>query len=118
MGQHKDNPRAQLFKTQMGQAATIQRENVKGELMAKANLKLAHIGEEINPIANNLKYMGSAAVHIYWNDTLKQVFFITQAQPLVAHKCPEHLAQTATKDLIGGIMEAYGHKRPKLRSGF
>ncbi len=108
----------QRFDKQIGQSATVQRGVQKDERAERANVKLAQLGEENNPLPGNLKYMGSAAVHIYWNETLQQVFFVSQAQPLVAHKCPEKLAQTGMKDLIGTTLEVYGHKRPRLRSGF
>lgn len=108
----------QKFRKQIGQSATIQRGTEKGERPERANLKLDELGQMNNPVPGSLKYMGSAAVHIYWNEALQQVFFVSQTAPLKVHKCPEVLAQTGIKDLIGATLEAYGHKRPRLRSGF
>lgn len=116
MGQHHDNDQAKLFKTQLGQGATVQRSTEKGEGPAKANFLLREIGNAVNPLPDNLEYQGSAAVHIFYNRTLEQAFFVNQVRTL--DNTNELLAQAATKDLIGTIMEFFGKKRPKMRSGF
>lgn len=108
----------QKFKAQIGQGATVQRERTLGEPAQRANQILTELGASLNPVPGSLKYMGSAAVHIFWNETLEQVFFASQTEPLKALKCPEPLAQAAFKDLIGTAVESYGHRRPRLRSGF
>ncbi len=105
------------FKKQIGQSATVQRETEKSEAVAVANAKLLELGAGVNPIPNSLKHMGSAAVHVFWNETLQQVYFVSQANTL-RKTCPEQLAIHAITDLNGATMEAFGHKRPKLRSGF
>lgn len=108
----------QNFKKQIGQSATIERTDVKSDAVQVANMKLLSLGAELNPVPGSLKYMGSAAVHVFWNETLQQVFFASQANTLVKQGCPEILAIHATTDLNGELMRAYGHKRPRLRSGF
>ena len=114
MANHKDL----LFRTQIGQAATVKREDVRSEQAGQANKVLCKLGLSLNPVPKSLKYMGSAAVHIFWNDTLQQVFFISQTQPLDLYDCPEILASKAFDDLLGTMKQQYGHARPKLRSGF
>lgn len=106
------------FKKQVGQSATIERHEVKNETVEIANAKLADLGREVNPVGEYAKYMGSVAVHAFWNETLEQVFFVSQAQGFKRAKCPEVLAQAAMTDLNGSVIESYGHKRPRLRSGF
>lgn len=118
MAQHNDTDKEKLFKTQIGQSATIQRSIVPAEVAAGPNRHLADIGIALNPLPKNLTYMGSAAVHIHWNDTLKQVFFSSQVQPLDLYKCPEILASKAFDDLLRTLKLMYGHKVGKLRSGF
>ncbi len=116
MGQHHENDKAKLFKTQLGQQVAVERTTENSELGAKMNAALNEIGEKMNPLPKNLEYLGSAAVHVYYNETLKQAFFVTQRVTL--RKVTSLLAQAAMKDLIGAVMEFYGTKRPKLRSGF
>ncbi len=106
------------FRTQIGQGATIQRETVSAEKAALPNRKLCDLGLELNPIPDHLAYRGSAAVHVFWNDTLQQVFFISQTAPLELYKCPEILATKGFDDLLNTLKQMYGHRRPRLRSGF
>lgn len=115
MGQHKDNDRVKLFKTQIGIDATVERTKERGESQERANAKLRELGEELNPMPAGMKYMGSAAMHVYYNETLKQIMMVDQ-YPL--KDCPEHLGRVATKNFIGTLMEYFGMRRPKLRSGF
>ena len=114
MGKHQDL----TFKTQIGQKATVKRDKVRGEDYEHANRNLAKLGDSLNPVKKSLKYMGSAAVHIYWNATLEQVFFVSQTQSLDLYACPEILATKAFDDLLGTLKEQYGHRRSRLRSGF
>ena len=112
MPDHKD----QLFETQLGQSADVFRETVRGEHADHINNKLLEIGRNANPLPKHLKHMGSAAVHIFYNETLKQFYAVSQTAPLKG--CPEKLAIAAARDLTGALMEHYGHKRPTKRSGF
>ena len=105
------------FRTQLGISATVQRSKTTGERAGAANRKLREIGTESNPKSDSFRYLGSMASHIYWNETFKQVIFVNQAGATLS-EVPEALAQTATKDLIGTVMETYGKRRPTLRSGF
>lgn len=100
----------------MGIDATVQREQVKGETSDRANNKLREIGEGLNPLADHLKHMGSGAVHVYYNKNLQQVYIVSQTNTM--QDMPEVLAQHAAKDFIGTLMETFGKRRPKLRSGF
>lgn len=119
MGKNKDTDADLLFKTQIGQRATIERSKVHGDDVKKANQRLTDLGTWLNPLPpGQLKYMGSAAVHIYFNETLEQVFFISQAGKMTLGNCPEILASKAFDDLVGNMKEYYGHKRSVLRSGF
>lgn len=106
------------FRSQIGIDATVRRESVRTEDGRRANAQLREIGTSMNPTANGgLRYLGSLATHIYWNETLAQVAFVTQAGSTLDN-VPETLAQAATKDLIGTVMERYGQRRPTWRSGF
>jgi hypothetical protein len=64
------------------------------------------------------KYFGSAAIHIFGHEELKQLFFVSQTQPLALYRCPEPLAAKGFDDLVQTMKEMYGHRRAKLRSGF
>lgn len=105
------------FRSQIGIDATVQRETLGGDVGSHGNQKLNEIGEEMNPLPASLTYVGSAAMHIYKSEILNQIYFVDQAGPTLKD-CPEYLAQLAAKSLIGTIMESFGRKRPKLRSGF
>lgn len=115
MGKIDTTHQQQLFNTQLGQSAEVSREKIKGDKSAECNKRLREIGALANPLPDNLGYKGSIAVHVYYNETLKQGFFVSQ--PLV-RGVQEDLGMAATKDLIGATMEAYGYKRPRKRSGF
>jgi hypothetical protein len=110
--------REKIFRRDVGVASTVQRETISQDKAALPNRALCDLGLSLNPIPDNLAYRGSAAVHIYWNATLQQVFYVSQTAPLELYKCPEPLAIKAFDDLLGVLKEMYGHKRPKLRSGF
>lgn len=118
MGKIDISDKEKLFRTQIGQAVQVHRETMPADKAALPNRKLCDLGIEMNPVPEHLRYMGSAAVHIYWNDTLQQVFFASQTQPLDLYNCPEILATKSFDDLLGTLKEMYGKKRPKLRSGF
>lgn len=118
MGKIYKSDKRKLFDTQIGQRATVQRTLENGSHIREANEQLNKIGEALNPITSNksLKYYGSFAGHIYYNETMKQIFVVSQVNTL--KQCPESLAQAATKDTVGAVIEFFGRKRPKLRSGF
>lgn len=117
MGEADKSGKNRAFKTQLGLTSTVTREQVTDEKSIKANHLLADIGALMNPI-ESLTYMGSAAVHVYYSEILQQIFVATQADGLIAHKCPGALAQVGITDLTGTIMEKYGMKRPTKRNGF
>lgn len=109
----------QTFLTDVGVRATVDRRTVGAEAAAEPNRKLAELGLACHPAQHtDTKYMGSAAVHIYWHDELKQVFFVSQTQPLDLYRCPQPLAAKAFDDLVGTMKAMYGQRRGRLRSGF
>lgn len=116
MGQIKKTDKEKLFDTQLGQRVEVHRTIEKGELARHANRKLNELGEQLNPVAGHLKYCGSVAGHIYYNETLNRAFFVSQVNTL--NRTNEQLAQAGAKDLLGAMMEFFGRRRPKLRSGF
>ena len=106
----------QTFLTEIGSKATVQRIVVPKEGAAKPNRALCDLGLECQP--EHTTYMGSAAVHVYMNEILQQLFFVSQTDPLALYKCPEPLAAKAFDDLLGTMKQMYGHRRGRLRSGF
>jgi len=105
------------FHQSLNRDATITRETNKGEGVKRANSQLNDIGEGLNPHpGTDFKYQGSAAVHIYWNETLQQLTLISQVNTL--KDTNELVAQAAFKDLTGAAIAFYGKRRPKMRSGF
>lgn len=118
MAKHNFTDKEKLFNTQVGQAATVHRETMQADKAEAPNRKLCDLGLALNPVPASLTYMGSAAVHIYQSEMLKQVFFVSQTQPLELYRCPELLASKAFDDLLGTMKQMFGHKRSRLRSGF
>ena len=107
------------FRDAIGQKATIQRTTMGGSAASTPNRLLCDLGLSVHPLPNTeTKYFGSAAVHIFGHEELKQLFFISQVQPLLLYRCPEPLAAKGFDDLLNTMKEFYGHRRPKLRSGF
>ena len=111
-----------IFRDSIGQKATVQRETVGLEQASAPNRLLCDLGlklqEEPKFKLQTYKYLGSAAVHIYLNETFKQLDFVSQANPLVLYRCPEFIAAKAVDDLIREMKAAYGRRHGKLRSGF
>jgi hypothetical protein len=119
----KDKNHSEItFNTQVGTKATVQRRTVGAEQATEPNRILAKLGIACHPDATRedsaTQYMGSAAVHIYWNDLLQQVFFVSQTDGLRLYRCPELLAVKASEDFVQSIKQTYGHKRQVRRSGF
>lgn len=99
----------------------MQRETMGSEKASIPNRRLCDLGLSLNPFPDNpalATYRGSAAVHIYYNDVLQQLFFVSQTDPLVLYKCPEPLAAKGFDDLVGTMKQMYGKRRGRLRSGF
>lgn len=110
------------FRTDIGINATIRRGLVNEDLSAVPNRRLIDLGQSFAEVeALQLKgyeYKGSAAVHVFTHELLNQIDFVSQTQGLLLYKCPQNLAARAFDDLLGTMKAMYGHKRPKLRSGF
>lgn len=108
-----------LYHNQMGLTGTVHREKNHGDLAKQINQKLAEIGLLLQQQKfEHYSYWGSAAVHVFRNETMKHTGFVSQADGLIVNGCTELVAQSATTDLVGTILEKYGHKRPTKRSGF
>lgn len=113
---HTDHKK-QTFETQIGQKATVHREDIAREEYVQANRELEAIGKKLDPTTNKvLTYHGSMAVHIYESKTLGQLFLMTQLESL--KDCPEVLAAKACTELRNQLMETYGRKAKRKRSGF
>lgn len=117
MGDDKPSHEAQKFRTQIGVNATVDRRTVGAEQASRPNTELAKLGLACQP-SEHVHYLGSAAIHIYANEILNQVFFVSQTQPLALYKCPQELASKGFDDLLQSMKQMYGHRRQKLRSGF
>lgn len=122
MGKIDISDKQKIFRDAIGQKATVQRETVGVEQAAIPNRMLCDLGLKIqeNPKfkLETYTYLGSAAVHIYYNETMKQLDFVNQANPLVLYRCPEDVAAKALDDLIREVKAAFGRRHGKLRSGF
>lgn len=116
MGTEQKSHSKMKFDHQLNAEATIQREKVKGTDVEVRNKQLKDIGSALNPLPDNLKYMGSAAMHVYYNETLQQAVFINQTNTM--RECNEALAIAGFRDFAGTLMETFGQKRPVKRSGF
>ena len=105
------------FNDQVGQTAKVERDSTESELAHRANLALRGIGEDLNPLAKQgLQYKGSAAFHVYQSEILGQIFFVTQTDTL--QDVPEITSSKAIENFVGDLMESYGRKRQRRRSGF
>lgn len=122
MGKIDISDQQKIFRDSIGQKATVQRETVGVEQASIPNRMLCDLGLKIQDEPKfklqNYRYLGSAAVHIFYNDTLKQLDFVSQANPLVLYRCSEDIASKAIDDLIREVKAAYGRRHGKLRSGF
>jgi len=122
MGKIDVTDQQKIFRDSIGQKATVQRETVGVEQAAIPNRMLCDLGLKIQDEPKlklgAYKYLGSAAVHIYYHEVLKQLDFVSQANPLVLYRCPEDVAARAVDDLIREMKSVFGKRNGKLRSGF
>jgi len=108
-----------IFRDSIGQKATVQRETLGASAAETPNRKLSELGRDLNPLPDtNLRYMGSAAVHIFYHAGMSQVYFVSQSDPLIQNQCPEDLASKGFDDLLRQMKETYGKRHGRLRSGF
>lgn len=115
MGHEEQSDEIKKFLTQVDTKSTVQREKMRNPVGDKCNQSLRFIGDKLNPSPQHLDYRGSAAVHVYFNTTLRQMFFVCQTGPM--QDCPEILAIKALEDLQQTMREQYGRKRLVKRSG-
>lgn len=121
MGKHEFDDKEKHFRNQVGISATVERGQMGAEKASIPNRMLCDLGlklQETDDYLKHFRYMGSAAVHIFMNETLEQITFVSQTQPLHLYRCPELLASKAFDDLLQELKASYGHKRSLLRSGF
>lgn len=123
MSTYKDKPHdEQKFLTDIGSKSTVQRQTMGVEQASVPNKNLIMLGlsfmDDEKLKLQSYKYFGSAAVHIYFNETMRQLDFIAQTQPLLLYNCPQPLAAKAFDNLVGDMKQLYGQRRGRLRSGF
>ena len=116
-----DDHKKQSFKTDMGQNAIFERDDIKGSGSEMANARLRQIGkgmeQMVSPPNRPVEYVGSAAVHIYRSgDVFKVLDFAAQVATL--NEVPEHVASTALDALRKNMQKHYRGDHQKLRSGF
>lgn len=111
-----DLKKNKVLDTELGQKVSVQREQDQAELARKSNAILRNIGEGLNPLAKNLTYMGSMAMHVYQSEILGQIFFIAQTETM--QNVPEETASAAHQTLKQELMVTYGRVRQTKRSGF
>ena len=110
-----------IYKDEMGQKATVHREDTKGPTPALGNKKLREIGELFRPMIGNdnqdYEYVGSAAVHVYrWGEVFKTIDYATQTVTIT--EAPEHIASSALDALRKDLQATYGRNPQTLRSGW
>jgi len=107
------------FKTSMGINAHVSRNDNTGETARRTNRALNDIGDfiqgENTGALRECQYLGSMAVHIYLAPALNQLVCVSQTQPL--RDTPMMLANSAIRQLEGDVLEHFGKKRPRKRSG-
>lgn len=117
----KEEMSNKIFQRDIGQKATVQREEVSGESAARPNRLLVDLGietQKVDPRIASFDYRGSAAIHIYTHEQLNMIQFISQADPLLLYRCPEELAARGFDDLLRAMKKIYGKGHGSLRSGF
>lgn len=122
MGKIDLNDQQKIFRDSIGQKATVERNELGQEKAAIPNRMLCdlglHLQKEVDKSTQHFEYRGSAAVHIYTHEVLGLLQFVSQTDPLILYKCPEHLAARAFDDLLRRMKLSYGKKSGSLRSGF
>lgn len=103
------------FKTDIGQHAKVERFEKMDVDSTRWNSELRRIGEGLKWY-EDLRYEGSAAVHIYTSPALGQMFFISQASSL--GQTSEPAAAAALSDLGNVCKNWFGNRTQRLRSGF
>lgn len=106
------------FVDQVGHKARVERHDINNEHMDELRSVLAEIGEDFvrtKSVPEGMSYVGSACVHIYKSEALGMVCYVEQ---LNLSNCPEALAGPAASTLRGRMLEYYGHRRQKKRTGF
>lgn len=116
----------QLHDTEIGQRVKVEREEATGEFVTDAAEALKSIGRAFgvhDPTARALKYVGSAAVHIFVSEHLTdekgkhRAGFFTQVSTL--GQCNEMIASDAVTQIAKDAMSKhYGRNMQKKRSGF
>ena len=108
------------FQTDMRQKASVERHNKQGTEIEEANFMLRTIGRACKEtdivLSKETTYLGSAAIHYYVTPNLQQPFFVTQTATIQG--VPEPLVQQGITELRNELLQRYGHKAQRKRSGF
>lgn len=108
------------FQTDLGQKARVERTSVEGEAIAECNRLLKAIGQVIQDedatLSKTAKYMGSCAIHYYLTEGLNYPIYVSQASTIDG--VPEYMVQAGITDLRNELIQRYGHKPQRKRSGF
>ena len=104
----------------MGIDAQVNRKEIKGDQMRRANLALADIANFIKhdcdiPQLKDAEYIGSMAIHYYVLPTLQAVVNISQVDTL--NQMREWTASEGLKQLKNECLAYYGRNRKVRRSG-
>lgn len=113
-----DDFKKQIFKTEYGSKAIVQRENVLGEPSQMGGKIIRQLGGEYFAeaiAAEGCTYSGSCAVHIYLAPMTRQMQFVIQETTL--DQTPADVANAAIRELEAAVKQYYGMKSSKLRSG-
>lgn len=108
---------AQKFQTELGQKVLVERHVVANERMDQLREVLRDIAKDLqaeDPATREQTYLGSFSVHVYTSELLRQMTFQVLTAP---DHCTYDVADAALRELNGSVMETYGHKRQKRRSG-
>jgi hypothetical protein len=121
MGQDELSDKEKIYRDQIGQKATVQREQVSMEKSERLNRALCDLGlmsAELDPALAHYTYFGSAAIHVWAAPTVDSQIYIPQAAPLMLYRCPMPLANSAILELERKVKEVYNLTTAKKRSGF
>ncbi len=107
----------QAYATEMGQKAVVERHELQNDLTDEFKGLLQELGQGIQQTqtaTRELKYLGSAAVHVYVAEVTGTQFFLTQN---ALGACSELIASEAMKEMKASLMNYFGQRRQLRRSG-
>lgn len=110
-----EDHKAQSLRTAIGQQVTVDRRKVTDEDSRTAAGLIAQAGGLCNDAPEIYRYIGSMAIHLYYNETFGELSFASQ---LPLGTASEKFADLAIQSLRSDAMVAYSRKRQTKRSGF